>query len=399
MHLKSVSNAEAADALRARWTQFIANISTDKSSDSDVLKWSADVSLVNYYMMGRYLKFSRDISQTPWMLSQDECDDAGGTVANADDDDDDNLASSCAEAEVEDAVRGGGGGDGVSMKGRGSVEEVIAHAVKSSALRPLTCRMHGCGREDIDVRMLGTGRPFVLEVVAAHAFPSLCSVTANSLCQQIERTVNEGSDEADVAIVPGSMRLADRSLWETMQKFAEEKKKVYRCVVWCEKSLVDDSAALEHRLQQFCDRSHHQSRHRNDNASACASASAQEMDEDGVQCIVLSQRTPLRVLHRRSLIDRRRYVYDLIYERLNAHYFVLTLTTSAGTYVKEFVHGDLGRTSPSIASVLGCAADILQLDVIGLMDEFAGGLLGSKTYDLQPLSVHDSLRVMRTQCS
>jgi tRNA pseudouridine synthase 10 len=34
-----------------------------------------------------------------------------------------------------------------------------------------------------------------------------------------------------------------------------------------------------------------------------------------------------------------------------------------GTYVKEFVHGDLGRTTPNIGSLLDCRADILQLDV------------------------------------
>ncbi|CAN6463837.1 unnamed protein product [Victoria cruziana] len=35
----------------------------------------------------------------------------------------------------------------------------------------------------------------------------------------------------------------------------------------------------------------------------------------------------------------------------------------AGTYIKEFVHGDLGRTHPSMNSLLGCRAEILQLDV------------------------------------
>jgi tRNA pseudouridine synthase 10 len=35
----------------------------------------------------------------------------------------------------------------------------------------------------------------------------------------------------------------------------------------------------------------------------------------------------------------------------------------AGTYIKEFVHGDLGRTTPSMGSILGCRAEIIQLDV------------------------------------
>ena len=54
-------------------------------------------------------------------------------------------------------------------------------------------------------------------------------------------------------------------------------------------------------------------------------------------------------------------------EFLNQHYFILRLVTSAGTYVKEFVHGDLGRTMPNVGSLLGCDADILQLDVQGLL--------------------------------
>jgi tRNA U54 and U55 pseudouridine synthase Pus10 len=35
-------------------------------------------------------------------------------------------------------------------------------------------------------------------------------------------------------------------------------------------------------------------------------------------------------------------------------------------YVKEFVHGDFGRTVPSICSMLGKRADIFQLDVRGI---------------------------------
>ncbi|CAG2115027.1 unnamed protein product, partial [Medioppia subpectinata] len=46
--------------------------------------------------------------------------------------------------------------------------------------------------------------------------------------------------------------------------------------------------------------------------------------------------------------------------------FYLNLTAEAGTYIKEFVHSDFGRTVPSLATILGgdCAADIIQLDVM-----------------------------------
>ncbi|VDP75050.1 unnamed protein product [Schistosoma mattheei] len=46
--------------------------------------------------------------------------------------------------------------------------------------------------------------------------------------------------------------------------------------------------------------------------------------------------------------------------------FILEIRCEAGTYVKELVHGDLGRCNPSLASIFGCQLDILALDVIGV---------------------------------
>jgi len=34
------------------------------------------------------------------------------------------------------------------------------------------------------------------------------------------------------------------------------------------------------------------------------------------------------------------------------HSAILEVWASAGTYIKEFVHGDLGRTTPNIGSLL-----------------------------------------------
>lgn len=44
----------------------------------------------------------------------------------------------------------------------------------------------------------------------------------------------------------------------------------------------------------------------------------------------------------------------------------------AGTYIKEFVHSDEGRTTPNLASLVGCAepARILQLDVLEVHMDF-----------------------------
>jgi tRNA U54 and U55 pseudouridine synthase Pus10 len=35
----------------------------------------------------------------------------------------------------------------------------------------------------------------------------------------------------------------------------------------------------------------------------------------------------------------------------------------SGTYIKEFCHGDFGRTRPSLGELLQCQCDILALDV------------------------------------
>ena len=65
---------------------------------------------------------------------------------------------------------------------------------------------------------------------------------------------------------------------------------------------------------------------------------------------------------------RQKVIYDAKCELLNDHYMILHLTTSAGTYVKEFVHGDLGRTVPNLGELLQCDADIIQLDVENVID-------------------------------
>ena len=52
-----------------------------------------------------------------------------------------------------------------------------------------------------------------------------------------------------------------------------------------------------------------------------------------------------------------------LFDQDNQKLFLLKLATQAGTYVKEFVHGDFGRTEPNLAQILGCDVDILALDV------------------------------------
>lgn len=66
---------------------------------------------------------------------------------------------------------------------------------------------------------------------------------------------------------------------------------------------------------------------------------------------------------------RDKLIYGLEAKLINPHFFILFVLSSAGTYIKEFVHGDLGRTTPSVGSILGSEVDIYQLDVLELYEK------------------------------
>ena len=79
------------------------------------------------------------------------------------------------------------------------------------------------------------------------------------------------------------------------------------------------------------------------------------------------QMTPIRVMHRRSLCTREKFILKMraTLDKTNNHWFIIDLSTSAGTYVKEFCRSDCGRTSPSVPSLLNRKVDIVQLDCMG----------------------------------
>jgi tRNA pseudouridine synthase 10 len=91
---------------------------------------------------------------------------------------------------------------------------------------------------------------------------------------------------------------------------------------------------------------------------------------NAVKSFSICQKTPIRVLHRRSLLNRERQIYSIFAEYIDEYHFSITLTTQAGTYIKEFVHGDYGRTEPSICTILNKDCDILELDVLAVNLDF-----------------------------
>lgn len=73
---------------------------------------------------------------------------------------------------------------------------------------------------------------------------------------------------------------------------------------------------------------------------------------------------------------RDKIVHKMIFHPTTRFSAILEIWASAGikwfyyvgTYIKEFVHGDMNRTVPNVGSILGKEVDILQLDVGSLKE-------------------------------
>ena len=77
----------------------------------------------------------------------------------------------------------------------------------------------------------------------------------------------------------------------------------------------------------------------------------------------MEQQTPKRVSHRRADKKRRRKVVSIENIVVESEEVQFSVRCEAGTYVKELVHSDEGRTVPSVAEVLGSPCEVIWLDV------------------------------------
>ncbi|NLA30755.1 MAG: tRNA pseudouridine(54/55) synthase Pus10, partial [Methanomicrobiales archaeon] len=85
---------------------------------------------------------------------------------------------------------------------------------------------------------------------------------------------------------------------------------------------------------------------------------------DQLNGVTIRQRTPRRVSHRRADRVRERQVIDIqCTGRIDGCYQV-EVVGEAGLYIKELVSGDDGRTTPSLARILGRTAGVVSLDVV-----------------------------------
>lgn len=245
---------------------------------------TVETEIAPFFIYGRYRKLSREIPQTKWLCKKcrgDGCDYCGGT----------------------------------GKMYENSVEEVIGEPLKEMAFGE-DYTLHGMGREDIDAKMLGDGRPFVIEITNP--------MERDIDLQELEETV-EKSGIVEVKDLKNSDR--DKVV-EIKQAKAEKSYRVY----------IDIDGDIDRgKLKKVV---------------------------HTLKATQLSQKTPQRVSHRRADKVRKRTVKDIELERLDENEAVLNLRCEAGTYVKEFIHGDEGRTEPNLADHLGVEISIDKLDVI-----------------------------------
>jgi tRNA pseudouridine synthase 10 len=83
----------------------------------------------------------------------------------------------------------------------------------------------------------------------------------------------------------------------------------------------------------------------------------------------IHQRTPSRVSHRRADKVRIRRIHDIYIEDSDMDATTLVVKAESGTYIKELITGDEGRTVPSLSEIAETALEVKELDVIGIGDE------------------------------
>ena len=255
---------------------------------ADLPTGRVELTVLPVYFRGRYRKLDRTLPQTKWPCRRcegrgcDHCHGTGKTYPT-------------------------------------SVEEIVAAPILRATGGDGT-RFHGMGREDIDARMLGRGRPFVLEVLR----PKVRSIDLGQVGEAIRTEAAGRVEVPEFAPCPP----------EDVPRVKEASpSKSYRVGVIGEVAEGKINEALTF-----------------------------------VAGRAIAQRTPTRVAHRRSDRVRSRSILEARLVEAARGRFTLDLRAEAGTYIKEWVEGDGGRTEPNLAQLLGVPLKVEFLDVLEIHD-------------------------------
>jgi tRNA pseudouridine synthase 10 len=204
-----------------------------------------------------------------------------------------------------------------------SVEEIIAGPTLEET-EGESISFHAAGREDVDARMLGPGRPFIVEVKK----PRRRFIDLKALVHAINK-------QAQGKVEVLNLRFAGKDDVRRLKK-AEASEKVYMATVGFDRAVSDEEL---------------------------------ETVEKVLTNTVVRQQTPLRVLHRRADLVREKYIYEAKIKRLTPNRAEMRIRCQGGLYIKELITGDEGRTEPCVAKIVNSEAKALELDVLDVIVE------------------------------
>lgn len=342
----------------------------------DVLTLTVELDIRSHYVYGRYRKLARGIPQTKWPCRS--CKGRG-----------------CQKC------------DQTGLQYQSSVQGLIGDPLLE-IFGSKEHAFHGMGREDIDVRCLGRGRPFVIEMKR----PMKREIDS----EMIMKLINEA---AGGQLEVSDMRPSNRSEVVRVKDTPAEKSYtiLYRIEALTQTELDVLTQVLEvpknNQDRNRRRRDHHRGKKRElksepepeidystlKKAELIALCEERGLAKSGTKDVLverlvnnqeeklplpdqdyvleimeklqgctLAQRTPERVAHRRADKIRKRKVIEtsnpsVTIDSDGVMHAEFSLRCESGTYVKETVHGDGGRTQPSIASLIKAKCTVEWLDV------------------------------------
>lgn len=201
-------------------------------------------------------------------------------------------------------------------KGKGkmyatSVQEIIAKPFMKYT-KGADSSFHGAGREDIDARCLDW-RPFLIEILS----PKHRKIDLKKIRMEINKNGK---------VLVSGLKFSNRDAARKIK--AAKPPKTYKALVVFEKPFKKEDLKKIRSISY------------------------------------VAQETPRRVMHRRADRLRKRKVLGIKWKEINKKCLELKIKAEAGMYIKELVHGDEGRTTPSISGLLNNKAKVKELDVI-----------------------------------
>ncbi len=289
--IKNEVSRRIGKSLQARLEKKVAFLNPDLIILLDLQKKEATLEAQPIFTYGRYRKLVRGIPQSIWLCSQcrgngcKECNQTGRRYPT-------------------------------------SIEELVSKPMVELA-EGVGSKFHAAGREDVDARTLGTGRPFVVEV----KHPRRRMLDLEMLKAKINE-FGEGKVEVD------SLTVSSRHVLRQLKMGSTQASKVYHALVE-----MDEALSTE-QMRNL---------------------------ESSFLKTLIHQRTPTRVLHRRADRIRTRRIHSLkLTPTGDSRRYGLLMETQGGLYVKEFISGDEGRTRPSLSEVLGKPVRCIELDVMSV---------------------------------